>query len=101
MVAVEITAPALADIKAIVAYVHEQSAQNAQDLQKELFQKIASLKTFPERGQIVREMARDDIREIRLFHYRIIYQLDWNVRVLTIHHAARLLTNNPNLKNIL
>ena len=65
MVEVEITAPTLADIKSIVAYVHEQSPQNARKLQKELFQKIASLKTFPERGQMVREMTRNDIREIR------------------------------------
>lgn len=101
MVEVEVTAPALNDIKTIVGYVREQFFQNAQNLQKEIFQKIASLKRFPERGQLVREMARKDIREIRLFHYRIIYQLDNKVRVLTVHHASRLLSNNPNLKDFL
>lgn len=101
MVEVEITVPALDDIKTIVDYVHKQSVQNAQNLQKDLFQKIISLKTFPERGQIVREVGRKDIREIKLYHYRIIYQLDQKVRVLTVHHAARLLTNNTNLKDFL
>lgn len=101
MVEVEITAPALADIKTIVAYVRQQSLQNAQNLQKELFRKIASLKDFPERGQVVREMARKDIREVKVFHYRIVYQLDQKVRILTVHHASRLLTNNLNLKDIL
>ena len=68
---------------------------------KEIFQKIASLQTFPERGQRVRELVRQDIREIKLFHYRIIYKLNRKVSILTVHHAARLLLNNPNLKDIL
>jgi mRNA-degrading endonuclease RelE of RelBE toxin-antitoxin system len=50
---------------------------------------------------MVRETAREDLREIKLFHYRIIYKLDEKVRILTIHHAARLLTNNPNPKDFL
>ena len=101
MVEVEITAPALQDIKDIIDYVHKQSAQNAQNLYKELFQKITSLQSFPERGQIVREIEREDIREIKLFHYRIIYQLGKKVSVLTVHHASRLLIHNPNLRDIL
>jgi len=68
MVEVEITAPALDDIKAIVTYVSRQSVQSATVLQSKLFQKFASLKSYPERGQIVRELMRSDIREIKLFH---------------------------------
>ncbi len=101
MVEVEITRPALNDIKVILHYVRKQSVQNAQRLQKELFQKIASLNALPERGQLVREVARDDIRQIKLYHYRIIYQTGDKVRILTIHHSARLLSNNPFIQDFL
>jgi plasmid stabilization system protein ParE len=40
MVEDEITAPALNDIKAIIDYVPKQSAQNARNLQKEIFRKL-------------------------------------------------------------
>lgn len=101
MVEVEIMPSALQDIKSIVDYVHKQSVQNAEKLYNELKEKIASLQQFPERGSLVKEITSPQLREIRLYHFRIIYQCTAEkVQVLTIHHSARLLTNNPHLTDL-
>lgn len=98
MVAVEIMPSALQDIKNILDYVRRQSVQNAEKLTSEFRERIASLQQFPERGSVVKEITRQQLREIRLYHYRIIYRcLADKVQVITIHHSARLLLNNPHL----
>ncbi|NTS39919.1 hypothetical protein HRG84_03300 [Flavisolibacter sp. BT320] len=46
----------------------------------------------------MKEITSQQLREIRLYHYRIIYRcLADNVQVITVHHSARLLLNNPHL----
>ena len=58
--------------------------------------KIDSLKTFSERGKIVKEFADPAIREVSVYKFRIIYKLSPRfVRIVTVHHSSRLLTNNP------
>ncbi|RYZ56603.1 MAG: type II toxin-antitoxin system RelE/ParE family toxin [Chitinophagaceae bacterium] len=67
-------------------------------LQASLRERIASLQQFPERRSVVKEITSQQLREIRLYHYRIIYRcLADKVQVITIHHSARLLLNNPHL----
>lgn len=93
---------ALEDIKNIISYVHARSVQNAEKLYEEIKEKIASLQQFPERGSLVKEARKEQIRELKLFHYRIIYRcVADKVQVLTVHHSARLLTNNPHLDDVL
>jgi plasmid stabilization system protein ParE len=98
MVEVEVMPSALQDITNIIDHVHARSVQNAEKLYNELKEKIASLQQFPERGSLVKEARKQQLREIRLHHYRIIYRcLPDKVQVLTVHHSARLPTNNPHL----
>ena len=102
MVEVEVMPSALKDITDIIAYVHARSVQNAEKLYGEIKEKIASLQQFPERGSLVKEARKEQVREIRLYHYRIIYRcVSEKVQVITVHHSARLLANNPNLDNML
>jgi len=51
-----------------------------------------NLEQFPRSGRIVPEIRHDDIREVILQSYRIIYRVHPDeVEILTIHHGARLL----------
>lgn len=101
MVEVEVMPSAQKDIKNIIDYVHKQSVQNAEKLYEGFKEKIASLQEFPERGKLVKEIVEPELREISLFHYRIIYRCtNEKVHVLTVQHSARLLINNPHLKDL-
>jgi toxin ParE1/3/4 len=101
MVEVVVMPSALQDIKAIIKCVHTQSVQNAEKFYTEINEKITSLEPFPERGSLVKEITSPQLREIKLYHYRILYRcLQARVEVLTIHHNARLLINNPHLNEL-
>lgn len=75
MVEVQITPSAISDIKNILDYVRRNSIQNAENLYTQLLEKFNSLKQFPERGSIVKEISNPELREIKLHHLRIIYKL--------------------------
>jgi plasmid stabilization system protein ParE len=101
MVEVEVMPSALEDIKSIIDYVYKQSVQNAEKLYGEIREKISSLRGFPERGSLVTEITSQQLREIRLYHYRIIYRCtEEKVQVLTVHHSARLLSSNPHFSDL-
>ena|SRR5579875_1228468 len=102
MVEVKVTQSALQDIKSIVDYVYSHSVQNAEKLYKEIIVKIKSLERFPEKGSFVKELKNPQFRELKLYHLRIIYRCTENkVEVITVHHSARLLINNPHFKDLL
>lgn len=47
---------------------------------------------LPRSGRVVPELGRDDIREIFVQSYRIIYRARPDtVEILTVHHGARVL----------
>ena len=47
---------------------------------------------FPCSGQIVRELGREEIRELLKGNYRIVYRVaEDRVEILTVYHSARLL----------
>ena len=49
-----------------------------------------SLGDLPERGRVVPEFKREDIREIFVFSYRLIYRIDeLRVSVLAFIHGRR------------
>ena len=61
-----------------------------------IIEKAKVLERFPEMGKSVRELPGKGYRELLVKSYRIIYCVDdENVKVITIHHSARLPTNNP------
>lgn len=93
---------ALQDIKGIIAYVRKKSFQNAEKLYGELMERIESLLRFPERGGIVKEITEEQLREIRLYHFRIIYRCTTDkVQVITVCHSSQLLSNNPHLEDLM
>lgn len=96
MVKIKISKQAQNDMRQIYDYVSDTSFQNADMLIEKIILKIDSLKTFSERGKIVKEFGDPAIREVSVYKFRIIYKLSTRfVRIITLHHSSRLLTNNP------
>jgi plasmid stabilization system protein ParE len=63
-----------------------------------IFKKVESLSKYPERGRIVPEANREEIREVFENSYRIIYRVDKKrIYVLSIRNFKQLL-QEQNLK---
>jgi toxin ParE1/3/4 len=91
---------ALEDIEQIAEYISKDSPHYAQAQVAKFFDRVFLLESFPNAGRIVPELSQPEIRELIEGNYRIIYRLisDSRIDVLTVHHARRLLQNNPFLE---
>jgi len=50
------------------------------------------VENYPRLGRVVPELGIEDIREIILGSYRLIYRIRLDeIQVVTVHHGARLL----------
>ena len=89
------TEQALCDVEAIAIYIARDSSFYAQTFAQKIFDSVQRLEIFPESGRVVPELAQQNIREIILGNYRIIYRLKNNsVEILTVYHSSRLLNKN-------
>ena len=88
MAAIQIVNSAKLDLMEIFKYVSKQSYQNAVMLVEAIKKEVIILQTYPEIGQIVREINNPSFRELKLYKYRIIYFIqDDVVSIITIHHS--------------
>lgn len=88
------TQQALDDLEAVCLYIARDAPGYATVFAERAFRAVAHLAQFPRAGRVVPEIHHDDIREVILQSYRIIYRVRLDeVEILTIHHGARLL--NP------
>jgi toxin ParE1/3/4 len=86
------TETARADLRAVRAYIARDSERYARETVRKIRAAVAQLKTFPERGGMVEDWGRPDLREILVGNYRIIYQMiDGEVWIVSVVHGARLL----------
>lgn len=86
------TAQALDDLEAVCLFIARDSPRFAEMFAHRAFRATDRLADFPNLGRVVPEIGRNDIREIILQNYRIIYRvLADEVEILTVHHGARLL----------
>jgi plasmid stabilization system protein ParE len=61
---------------------------------------VERLEDFPRSGRVVPEIEQDNIREIILNRYRIVYRLSENeVKILTVFHSSKLLSLSNLLDN--
>jgi plasmid stabilization system protein ParE len=82
----------LSDLERIVAYFAPHNAVAAERLGGQLLDTALSLRTFPERGRIVPEFRRPELREIIFRSYRIIYRInntDHSLEIVRFWHGAR------------
>lgn len=85
------TLRALENLEAIRTYIARSSERYAALHVERLFAAVDRLQHFPESGRIVPEIQRQDIREVLVGSYRIVYLVGpGTVHVLTVFHGARL-----------
>jgi toxin ParE1/3/4 len=90
---------ALSDLERIVAYIAPHNAIAAERLGNQLLDAALSLRTFPERGRVVPEFRRQELREIIFRSYRIIYRMndtDQSLEIVRFWHGARGFPHIPN-----
>jgi toxin ParE1/3/4 len=85
------TLRAVENLEAIRAYVARSSERYAALHVERLFEAADRLQQFPESGRIVPELQRQDLRELIVGSYRIVYLVgSGTVHILTVFHGARL-----------
>ncbi|HEY1717648.1 MAG TPA: type II toxin-antitoxin system RelE/ParE family toxin [Verrucomicrobiae bacterium] len=90
---------ALSDLERIVAYIAPHNAISAERMGNQLLDAALSLRTFPERGRMVPEFRRAELREIIFRSYRIIYRMngsDQSLEIVRFWHGARGFPHIPN-----
>jgi len=86
------TPQALDDLEAICLFIARDAPQIAELFAERVFRTSDRLREFPRSGRVVQEIGRDNIREVIIQNYRVIYRLlPEKVEILTVHHGARLL----------
>jgi plasmid stabilization system protein ParE len=65
---------ALSDVERIVAYIAPHNPVAAEQMGNLLLDVALSPRTFPERGRMVPEFRRPELREIIFRSYRILYR---------------------------
>ena len=91
------TEKASSDLIGIYDYICKQSEIYADAVYSRLLERPnPQLIDHPLSGSIVPEFQRDDIREIFLYSFRIIYLvLPGEIRILTVIHGVQELTFDP------
>lgn len=101
MASITWTETALKDIDAIANFIALDSAFYASKFVRRLLATIIKLEKYPEIGKLVPELPGYTYREILFKKYRIIYRFeDENVYLISVHHSARLLSNNETFKDL-
>ena len=76
----------------IYEFISDKDPVAAKNLINRIFERVESLNRFPERGRKVPEINRDEIREVFVSEYRIIYQIEpKKISILTIKNFKQLL----------
>ena len=88
------TNQALDDFEALLDYISRDAPVAARRFGQRLIDKVELLQANPLLGSFIREDDSKTYREILQGSYRLIYRIDGDVVYLvTIHHAARLLSS--------
>ena len=91
------TDQALVDLHAVCLFLARDAPRYAQLFAIQVFGAADRLAEFPRLGRVVPELGRDEIREVLVGRYRLIYRLlEDEVEILTVHHGLRPLESfNP------
>jgi len=93
--AIKWTPRAAEDLESACEYLARDSEAYARDLSSRVIRRVESLGDLSERGRRVPEVGRDDIREVFVHRYRLIYRVEADiVRILALVHGAQLFSNN-------
>ena len=88
------TAKAYADVEQIAAYIAEDSPYYAQMVVEKIIDVSRTLDHFPERGRVAPDLEDTNVREVFVYSYRLLYEVEGNqVMILGDVHGARLMEN--------
>ena len=95
MVRIIFSKSARRDLKEIIDYIKRDSVRYAILERQYIVKAIDKLILHPEKGKLFDKNST--YRELVFRNYRIIYRLvsDAQINILTIHHHARSIGNNP------
>ena len=81
---------ARSDLKAIFDYIARDSAHYARKVVQEIAAKPDMLERHPRLGRMVPELSDENVRQLLIYSYRIIYEIvDEDIVILTIVHQRR------------
>jgi addiction module RelE/StbE family toxin len=83
---------ALEELGQAVRYIAQHNPDAARKTGEMILQKAGTLGAFPQLGKVFRKLSRNDVREIPIPPYRIIYHVkdfERSVRILKVWHGAR------------
>jgi toxin ParE1/3/4 len=82
--------PAKADIRSIHDFIAHGSRHYARKVTLDIVAKADSLNELPRMGRVVPELGNEIIRDLSLYSYRILYEIQGqDVFVLAIIHKRR------------
>jgi len=92
MAEVRWTPQAADDLEAICLFIARDAPQVAAAFADRVLRATDQLSHLLRLGRIVPELGAENIREIIVGSYRVIYRIrNGEVQILTVHHGARLL----------
>jgi plasmid stabilization system protein ParE len=98
MASVTWTDAAFDEVEDIAEGIAQDSPRAAADFVRSVFAASDRLELFPQSGRRVPEFERDDLRELIVRPYRLIYCITGNeVEILRVVHGARRLAEIPDL----
>jgi toxin ParE1/3/4 len=82
------------DLESVRRYIARDSPRNGEMLASRITQAARRLELFPRYGRVVPEFARDDLRELIVESFRVVYLVSADlVQILAVRHGARRLTD--------
>ena len=83
------------DLRQIRAFIARDAPVTASAFVGRIRGSVKRLEEFPESGQVVPEIRREEIREVLCGNYRVIYRVgSERVDILAVYHSARLLRDD-------
>jgi toxin ParE1/3/4 len=82
--------PAKNDLKQIHDYIAKDSKYYAQNVVQEIVAKSEKLTDFPQIGRVVPEISDQNLRELIVYSYRLIYEIsESGIEIIAIIHGRR------------
>lgn len=82
--------PAKTDLRHIFEYIAHDSRHYARKVTQEIVDKTGVLNKLPRAGRAVPEIGDDSVRELSLYTYRIIYEINGpDVYILAVAHKRQ------------
>lgn len=81
---------AIDDLRGIYDYISKDSVVYAKKVINEIINKTDYLEEYPNIGRAVPELSNERIRELMIYSYRMIYQVEnGDVEILTLVHLRK------------